>query len=268
MCCVSFRNGVLSQAAAVDTQISKFFPKSADPTDPAGTRAGRKRAAAVPVDLAAASDTDDERLPSTSSAKQHIEAAKRTLREKIQSTVQPKITDKQKDTMISKFFERNQDDEDDDDDMAFETPKPKPKPPAKVATKRTRVVKPKQTAAAKSKQPSAKNMIRERFFSDVMAQHSARDGVDSDELQMALALSRSMAQQSQQQEPSADHAAMSAAANPKVKNATKEKAVFEIFQNFGFREGYKGTLIWLTDNYHETDIFTFVSNQNLTPPIS
>lgn len=249
LCFISHRASAHSQTAAVGTQISKFFPKSADPSSTAETaNKRRKRAADVPVDLRAASDDDekdDEPQPSTSAATQSNTAGKRTLRENIQrsrATITTQISDKPKDTAISKFFHRAQDD---DDDMAFETPKKKPKPAAKMAVKRTRVTKAKKAApaaAAKTKQqPSAKNMIRERFFSDVMAQHSARDGVDADELQMALAMSRSMAeQQHPENEQSAELATTSAAAKPKATKATKEKAVFDIFQSFGIREGYKG----------------------------
>lgn len=133
--------------------------------------------------------------------------------------------------VISKFFLPNEDDENDDNDD-FASPKKRTAP---VRTTILKSKKPKKVSAKTAKQI---NMIKEKYFSNVVQEHSARDGVDPDQLQLALAISRSLLP---------DELAVDAEPedSTQVIRTKKQKAVHEIFQRFGFKSGLEGISLFV-----------------------
>lgn len=188
------------------TQISKLFPKQNATAEDEPKRTGRKRSAEVGQPQSAG----------PSSTKQ----TKSTTKVDNKTNVDPKKNN----NVISKFFHRNEDDESDD----FESPKKR----VPIIKKKTipKPTKPKKVSAKTAKQI---NQIKEKYFSNIVKEHSSRDGVDPDQLQLALAISKSL---QPDEEPDAVEE------STQVKRSNKQKAVHEIFQRFGFKSGLEGRL--------------------------
>lgn len=132
---------------------------------------------------------------------------------------------KKVDTLVSTFFQQgNPDDLSDFESphkrIQFKTPPVLPK--MKVSRKRK----------LPAKQRKTKNALDKEIFEKVLQHHSNADGLSSDDLQMALALSRSLADSNCTGESS------SSSMSSMIRNAEpfrKEDIVRQTFEKFGFK---------------------------------
>lgn len=188
------------------TQISRLFPKrSISGEDDVVGRPARKRIAEVSQTSTAGPSSSKQIKPTSNASKKTITEAKPNAN-----------------NVISKFFLTNEDDDNDD----FQSPKKRAQPVKKKIPKPT---KPKKVSAKTTKQI---NQIKEKYFSKIVSEHSARDGVDPDQLQLALAISRSLVPDEQPDDDAEDFT--------QAIRTKKQKAVHDIFQRFGFKSGLEG----------------------------
>lgn len=148
---------------------------------------------------------------------------------------------KKVETLVSTFFQKDKNDSLSD----FESPNKQVKirpPPVLPKKKVTR--KRKQTD--NQKQTKNKNGLETEIFEKVLVHHSIADGLNSDELQMAIALSRSLAE---------THGSSSETCNnisSMIRNAEpsdKEHIIRTTLQKFGFKKrDNNGKLLMITRN--------------------
>lgn len=135
---------------------------------------------------------------------------------------------KQTTNVISKFFQRSEDDDNDD----FESPK------KRAPTVRKKIAKPAKVKKVPAKISKSVNNIKEKYFSNVVNMHCAQDGTDPDELQLTLAVSRSLLPDDHQNE------AEKLNIDTRSSRSKKQQAVHEIFQRFGFKSGAEGNNVY------------------------
>lgn len=127
--------------------------------------------------------------------------------------------------MVSTFFQQaNSDDLSD-----FESPRKKvhfktpPVIPKKKVTRKRKVP---------TKQKQSKNAVEADIFEKVLLHHSNSNGLNSDDLQMALALSRSLVDTHSSADEPSNISSMIRNADP----FRKEDIVRQTFQKFGFKK--------------------------------
>lgn len=128
-------------------------------------------------------------------------------------------------SLVSEFFQQGNS----DDLSDFESPHKKMQFKAPPVIPKKKVTRKRKLPAKQSKN---KNALESDIFEKVLVHHSNADGLNSDDLQMALALSRSLADSHGTTGESSDMASMIRNAEP----STKEDIVKQTLQKFGFKK--------------------------------
>lgn len=121
---------------------------------------------------------------------------------------------------------------DDSESEDFEAPKSRNTAPSKIVKSKILSKPKKKNGKTKSATAKKNNKIMQNFFGNVVSEYGTRENLDPDQLQMALALSRSIVQTQGPGDDTEDRMSIDPA---DMEIDEKKNAVHSIFKKFGFQ---------------------------------